>query len=688
MNDAWIGWQKEKKFVLPLVTLQKHAIALGSSGSGKTVFTKILVEEALTQNIPSVIFDVQGDLCSLALWGSKKDREEHQLLDEQFSKLKKTADVTIYTPVSSKGVSICINPLSLPKNNLPEEEAITLIHDTATALTKLLGHTLRTNSGKYTQAVLYCALQYSYQNNIALETFEGLIDLLRSPPEELQVELADFLKEEKSLQLLLKQIKYLTIGQKKLLFQFGKSVDFTDFFQPGKISIMYLNTLGSQEEKEYFVASVANKLYQWMLEHPQDALQGLFVLDEIAPFLPAGSEKPLCKPILKLLFKQARKYGIGCVIATQNPGDIDYKAFSQFGTWAIGRLNLKQDIKKIKQALKSLDEQIDLETTLPKFKTGEFLLYAPDAYDQLQQFSTRWLYTQHKTLTEKDIHSLMKGKYITQPVLSKASNPRALLPETTEEKKQESPSEPVPLQKGKGLLVTELGEETIRKIALRMRKKQFGWFGKTTQQLLDLQREYTSCYGVTVREQKTILGLFTKRKEYFLLFDALTGDLITITHTRVTNTDIGVLVQLNDTELRIARELHVTREQYVGEQELLEKTDLAKQTITKTLHSLEKQNIAGYEVLGKHKRWTGSLLYKNNHLKTLTSNVDTQETKITLPKRVLDVQAIRNFIRFWFDNAIITQLQPVQLPEYKVTFSQEKKTVTKTICGVTGKVIA
>ena len=73
-----------------------------------------------------------------------------------------------------------------------------------------------------------------------------------------------------------------------------------------------------------------------MLRNPSPELQALFYIDEVAPFIPPV-EKPSCKEDLELLFKQARKFGIGCLIATQNPGDVDYKALSQFGTWVIGR---------------------------------------------------------------------------------------------------------------------------------------------------------------------------------------------------------------------------------------------------------------------------------------------------------------------------------------------------------------
>ena len=122
------------------------------------------------------------------------------------------------------------------------------------------------------------------------------------------------------------------------------------------MSVIYLNTLQTQEEKEFFIASITQLMYQWMLLNPlkngQDGLQGLYYIDEIAPFIPPV-KKPACKESLMLLFKQARKYGIGCLIATQNPGDMDYKALAQFSTTNLGKLTQKQDLKKVQPILEA-----------------------------------------------------------------------------------------------------------------------------------------------------------------------------------------------------------------------------------------------------------------------------------------------------------------------------------------------
>jgi hypothetical protein len=141
-----------------------------------------------------------------------------------------------------------------------------------------------------------------------------------------------------------------------------------------------------------------------MLKHPSDELQALFYIDEIAPYLPPV-RKPACKEALQLLFKQARKYGIGCLAATQNPGDLDYKALGQVSTWNLGRVLVKQDLKKIEkffQALAPLSAPAIMRK-LPALAPGEFVMLAPDAFEGVVEYDVRWLASEHRTLETSEL---------------------------------------------------------------------------------------------------------------------------------------------------------------------------------------------------------------------------------------------------------------------------------------------
>ena len=151
-------------------------------------------------------------------------------------------------------------------------------------------------------------------------------------------------------------------------------------------------------------------MYQWMLLNPlkngQDGLQGLYYIDEIAPFIPPV-KKPACKESLMLLFKQARKYGIGCLIATQNPGDMDYKALAQFSTTNLGKLTQKQDLKKVQPILEAsiMGDSDKAMSKLPGLNAGNFILISPDYDSQLQEINTRRLLTKHDTLSEDKLNN-------------------------------------------------------------------------------------------------------------------------------------------------------------------------------------------------------------------------------------------------------------------------------------------
>ena len=135
----------------------------------------------------------------------------------------------------------------------------------------------------------------------------------------------------------------------------------------------------------------------------------IFFIDEIAPFCPAGTVKPGPKEGLKLIFRQARKYGVICLIATQSPKDVDYKAFEQMNTYAIGRITARQSreaIEHIVTAGAGETRAAKIINKLPRLEAGNFVLVAPDLKKDIQLFKTRWLLTEHETLTENDVRKL------------------------------------------------------------------------------------------------------------------------------------------------------------------------------------------------------------------------------------------------------------------------------------------
>jgi hypothetical protein len=397
---------------LPVEALHRHLMALGASGSGKTVLCKCLMEEAVRRDIPVIIVDPQGDISSLAIRGDAKELESHgtplTFQEEYFAK----ARIAVFTPASSKGIPISVNPLSFPSKDTPPEEAILAIDMTATSLSTFLGYDLDSDAGRGAKAYLFTLLEHLWKEGETVRDMTHMAELVLNPPSKI-TEALYHLVTKKEPQEIARKLRFLTVGTPSLMFQRGVQIDMDMFMDrsDGKVplNIIYLNTLSSENDKEFFLATLLRELYVWMLKNPSEDIQLLFYVDEIAPYIPPYPRNPPPKEAYAFLFKQARKYGVGLVAATQNITDIDYKALAQVNTWCLGRLMTQQDIERVKKIIQSIDP-VRAETVLqklPSLRTGEFLMLSPDVYDDVVNFQVRWLVTDHLTLDEKDIQKYL-----------------------------------------------------------------------------------------------------------------------------------------------------------------------------------------------------------------------------------------------------------------------------------------
>ncbi len=400
----------ETPIELPAEALHRHLMALGASGSGKTVLCKCLMEEAVRHDIPVVIVDPQGDISSLALKGNPEEIESHGIPLTMQEEFFEKARIAIFTPASSKGIPISVNPLSFPSKDTPHEEAILALDLTATSLSSFLGYDLGSDAGKGAKAYLFTLLENLWRKGETIKNMAHMAELVLNPPSEI-VEMLQSFVTRKEPQEIARKLRFLTVGTPSLMFQKGVRINMDMFMDrsDGKVplNIIYLNTLSSRNDKQFFLATLLRELYCWMLKNPSEDVQLLFYVDEIAPYIPPYPRNPPPKEAYAFLFKQARKYGVGLVAATQNITDIDYKALAQVNTWCLGRMMTQQDIARVKQIIQSIDPT-HAETVLqklPSLRTGEFLMLSPDVYDDVVNFQVRWLVTDHLTLDEKDIPS-------------------------------------------------------------------------------------------------------------------------------------------------------------------------------------------------------------------------------------------------------------------------------------------
>jgi len=414
------------------MVLARHAAMLGSTGSGKTVMAKTVIEEAALSGIPSLILDPQGDLARLALGIDEDDLRQHGGEVDRMKKLMSKMEVRIWTPLRSKGLPLCIDPFRSPPADLDPEEAITAWDMVAAGFSNLAGFDVEKTQGKVVKPFLYEILVHGTRLGLDVSDFRGLAKVVKEPQEnftrvlypecfidvedgeapelppwdEIMYEhgLRDYdeMLPKSTRNDLARRLAAFSSGVNQLLFSNGVPIDIDSFCEPampGKtpLNIVYLNTIQDEAQKQYFVQELSRELYDWMLtQQPAEGeLKLLFFMDEVAPYLPPHPRNPPAKDLIKLIFKQARKYGVACVLATQNVSDVDYKILAQANTTFIGRFTQPQDVEKVRHLLQESGGDQSLVKELPTLGPGQFQMVAPDVDSAPIPIQCRWLYTDH-----------------------------------------------------------------------------------------------------------------------------------------------------------------------------------------------------------------------------------------------------------------------------------------------------
>src|SRR5213594_262884 len=146
------------------------------------------------------------------------------------------------------------------------------------------------------------------------------------------------------------------------------------------VNVVYTGGLRNARERELVVATLCKDVLAWMTAHPRGDLRLVVYIDEVAGLCPPHPRNPPAKKFLSLLFRQARKYGVGVIVATQNVTDLDYKALGQASTWALGRLMAKQDLDRVRHVVASVHAgpTDSVLAKIPALRAGEFILLSPD----------------------------------------------------------------------------------------------------------------------------------------------------------------------------------------------------------------------------------------------------------------------------------------------------------------------
>ena len=335
---------------------------------------------------------------------------------DRIKELRAAADVTIYTPGSTAGVPLnVVGSLQAPKLSW-DTEAETLrdeIEGLVTSLLALAGIDAAPLSSRE-HVLLSNLIENAWRAGRDLD-LGSLIGEIQSPPlRKLGVfEIDAFFPPKDRTELALK-LNAIVAAPSFEAWGEGAALDAQSLlFTPegkARAAIVYLAHL-SDEERQFVVTLVLSKLVTWMRGQPGTSdLRVLSYMDEVFGFVPPTAAPPAKKPILTIL-KQGRAFGVGIVLATQNPVDLDYKAMSNAGTWLVGRLQTERDKARVLEGLRSAAGGTDvaaLDAAIGGLEKRQFLLVSAKS-SQPQIFATRWAMSYLRgPLTKDQVASLMK----------------------------------------------------------------------------------------------------------------------------------------------------------------------------------------------------------------------------------------------------------------------------------------
>ncbi len=452
----YIGKEKVDERLIPLVYKNKqlttHAAIIGMTGSGKTGLGISLLEEAAIDNIPSIIIDPKGDMGNLLLtfpqlrakdfepWIEEQDAInssmsvtelaqktaslwENGLLNDfqnkdRIEKLKNSADFTIYTPGSTSGVPVSVlASFKAPSKEVLDDTDILnqLVNSTVSSLLSLI-EIKESNSSKEHILLSSIFMNYYYQGKDL--SLEELISNIVSPPfKKVGIfDLDTFFASEDRLKLALKLNSIIANPSFKTWIE-GEPLDISKMLYDengkAKVSIFSISHL-NDSQRMFFVSLLLNQMVAWMRrQEGTSSLKALLYMDEIFGYFPPSKNPPTKQPMLTLL-KQARSFGVGVILSTQNPVDLDYKGLSNIGTWFIGRLQTKQDKEKVIDGLttganSNLDKK-ELFDLLSKLEKRNFIMKNIHE-DTVKVFKTRWVLSYLKgPISKEDIKKLMSEK--------------------------------------------------------------------------------------------------------------------------------------------------------------------------------------------------------------------------------------------------------------------------------------
>ena len=373
--------------------LTTHAVVVGMTGSGKTGLCVTLLEEAVMDNIPSIIIDPKGDITNLMLafpdlkpeefapWVNVDDARRAGMEPEEYAvevaqewreglagwgigpqrvaTYKNNARFTIYTPGSDAGMPISIlDAMHAPRDGFDNDQELhrERLSGIVTALLALIGKSA--DPLKDREHILIANIfEYAWRRGQDLTLEDVILQVQKPPFTKLGVFDVETSFPEKDRFALAMELNNIMAAPSFQSWLQGEPLDIQSllYTPEGKprVSIFYVAHL-NDAERMFIVTLLLENVLAWMRTlSGTTSLRALLYFDEVFGFFPPHPYNPPTKTPLARLLKQARAFGLGLVLATQNPGDLDYKGLSNAGTWFIGKLQTENDKNRVLTGLES-----------------------------------------------------------------------------------------------------------------------------------------------------------------------------------------------------------------------------------------------------------------------------------------------------------------------------------------------
>ncbi len=419
-RQLYLGQLPEGRLDLEADHLTTHGVIIGMTGSGKTGLAVTLLEELVLQGVPVLALDPKGDLANLGLvfpdlapddfapWLADGDPGEvaarwkqglagSGLGAPELATLKNKLDLRLYAPGGdvARGVDL-LGSLRRPTADVAGDAGALrdLVIGTVQALLGLVG--VNADPLRDPEPVLLARLvedTWTSGRELSLETL--ILQLVDPPYAKLGVFPVDtFFPRTKRLDLAMK-LNGVLASPAFAAWRRGEPLDLDAMLAQGDrtpVNVFCMSQL-AESERQFFAALLLERLVAWSRRQPGTSrLRALLYLDEAFGYLPPHPANPPTKRAIVTLLKQARAVGVGVVLATQNPVDLDYKALSNAGCWFLGKLSTRQDVARVADGLRAAGTGVDASTSLAGLAPRQFLLRNARS-PGMPTFSTRWAMT-------------------------------------------------------------------------------------------------------------------------------------------------------------------------------------------------------------------------------------------------------------------------------------------------------